>query len=66
MSQSPEVHFMVEARKALTEMAEDSMMFPKPDPFEHGVQVGKYQGVRFALELLESILRDDAEKENHS
>ena len=60
------VHFMVEAKKALAEMAEDSMVYPKHEPFEHGVQVGKYQGIRFALELLDSILRDEAEKENHS
>ena len=38
-------------------------MRPKADPFEHGVQAGKYQGVQLALDIIENILRDENEKE---
>lgn len=47
-------------------MAEAAMLFPKPLPFEHGMQAGKYQGLERALEILESLLRDDLEKEIRS
>lgn len=62
----PLERFLHEAKKALGQNAEDSMMFPKADPFEHGVQVGKYQGMRMAMDLVEDIIRDNLEKENHS
>lgn len=58
--------FIKEAKEALAEMAEGAMQFPRSEPFPHGVQVGKYQGLQFALEILESILSDDKEKEKHS
>ena len=31
---------------------------PKSDQFDHGVQVGTYQGLRRALEIVEGILDD--------
>ena len=37
--------------------------YPKPDAFEHGVQVGSYRGVGYALDTIEEILRDDREEE---
>lgn len=66
MSDKLITRFVSEARQALTQIAIDSMMFPKADPFSHGEQVGKYQGLNFALELLEDILCDDREKERNS
>lgn len=56
--------FIGEVKKTLAETAEDSMMFPKGDSFEHGVQVGKYQGLRNALEILESVMRDQQEQDS--
>jgi len=47
-------------------VAEASMMRPKSDPFEHGVQTGRYQGLQLALEILESLLRDEIQKEYQS
>jgi len=44
-------------------VAEASMMRPKSDPFEHGVQAGRYQGLQLALETLDSLLRDTIEEE---
>ena len=48
---------------AQEEIATAGMMFPKSDPFEHGVQAGKYQGVQLALDIIENLLRDENEKE---
>ena len=31
---------------------------PKSDQFDHGVQVGTYQGLRRAIEIVEEILDD--------
>lgn len=58
--------FIGEVKKTLAETAEDSMMFPKGDQFEHGRQVGTYQGLRLSLDVLESILRDISEEEKRS
>jgi hypothetical protein len=33
--------------------------FPKSEAFEHGTQVGNYQGIRKALEIVESVLNDE-------
>lgn len=57
------VKFIGAAKLELQHLSETAMLFPKPDPFEHGVQVGKYQGVQSALDLLDNILRDSNEKE---
>ena len=32
--------------------------FPRADPFEHGVQVGKYAGLKLALDVIDSVLKD--------
>ena len=58
--------FIGEVKKTLAETAEDSMMYPKGEAFEHGAQVGKYQGLRFSLDILESILRDISDEEKRS
>lgn len=33
--------------------------FPKKDPYDHGMQVGTYYGLRRALEILEGTLNDE-------
>lgn len=33
---------------------------PKSDPFEHGMQVGLYRGIKSALEIIEAVLNDEA------
>jgi hypothetical protein len=58
--------FIGEVKVALAEIAQDSMQFPKRDPFEHGTQCGRYQGLNLALEILESVVREDIEKEKRS
>jgi len=50
-----------ELRDVLDEHAHAAMVVPKPDPFEHGLQVGKYYGAQAALKLLQDILSADAE-----
>ena len=48
---------------AQEEIATASMMRPKSDPFEHGIQAGRYQGFQLALEAIDNLLRDNNEKE---
>lgn len=48
------------------DIAEAAMMKPVPELFECGVRAGRYQGLQTALEILESILRDDEDKEKFS
>ena len=33
--------------------------FPKVEPFEHGVQVGTYQGLQKSIDVLEQVLNDE-------
>lgn len=48
------------------ELAEAAMLHPKPDPFEHGTTVGRWQGLKDALDTVHAILRDQYEKELRS
>ncbi len=57
---------MVKVKEEQAVYSRDGMLYPKGDPFAHGVQVGVYQGMEKALELLHAILRDDDEKENQA
>lgn len=56
--------FIGNVKKALAEHAEYSMRFPKPDPFEHGRQVGIYQGLGIALDHLEDVLNSTQEEQS--
>lgn len=66
MSDQVVQRFIKEVKEASGEIAEGAMMRPKAETFEHGVTCGKYQGLQFALEILDAILRDNIEKEKHS
>lgn len=48
-------------QKKLDNHAHDNMDIPKPDPFEHGIRVGQYWGVRDAIKTLQDVLSADAE-----
>lgn len=37
--------------------------YPKADPFEHGLQVGTYRGIKKALDCVSAVLNDIAEDE---
>lgn len=58
--------FIGEVKKTLAETAEDSMMYPKGEAFEHGVQVGVYRGMVNALAILDGLLADADDKEARS
>jgi len=47
----------------LVSQAENGMLYPKADPFDHGVQAGRYQGVKQALDILDKIDLDQEEAE---
>lgn len=66
MSDNTIQRFIGEVKETLAATATDSMLFPKPEPFGHGVQCGNYQGLQRALDILDNILRGDEEKEKHS
>lgn len=53
-------------RADMDEQAHGSCRFPKADPFEHGVQVGKYQGMEGALKLLTSLIEEQDQQERSS
>ena len=57
----PITNAMSSIEKMLDNHAHASMEFPKPDPFEHGLQVGKYFGAQAALKILQDVLSADAE-----
>jgi hypothetical protein len=48
------------------EIAESAMVRPESDPFRTGLIAGRHQGMQFALDALDSILRDDDSKEKRS
>ena len=47
-------------QESIPMVAEEAMMFPKADPFGHGVQVGKYQGLLEAVNVLEELISEQA------
>jgi hypothetical protein len=51
------VKLRAEEQKLLLVLGE----LPSAEPFEHGVQVGKYRGICAALEIIEAVLRDTEE-----
>lgn len=57
---------IVSLREAQDKQAHDSLRFPKSDPFEHGRQVGTYQGISQALDILEGVVEADALAERNS
>lgn len=66
MSDQVVQRFIKEVKEASGEIAEGAMLRPAPGPLEMGVVCGKYQGLQFALEILDAILRDNVEKEKRS
>lgn len=63
MADASIVRAIIKCKDTMAEHAEAAMLFPKSDPYQHGSQVGCYHGMQKAVEILESILRDDNEKE---
>lgn len=51
--------FLIDLNDDLQKQAAEAMMFPKKDQFDHGVQVGQWQGIKRAIQLAESILEDE-------
>lgn len=50
-------------KAAMNDTAHGGCKLPKADPFEHGIQAGRYQGLQEALTLLEAEIEDEAEKD---
>ena len=54
---------LTKIREELLIRAEATVQFPREEPFHHGVQVGVWQGLKLAHEIIESVLQDDEEAE---
>lgn len=50
-------------KKEQQALLESMVDFPKKDVFDHGVQVGQYQGLARALTLVENVLDDQLNEE---
>jgi hypothetical protein len=61
-----EEEFIHRVTRESADMAADNMLYPKSDPFGHGIQCGQYQGLQRALAILVEIMRDDEDKEKNS
>jgi len=55
--------FIVKVKEEMAIVAEDSCLHPVSDPFVHGVQVGRYQGLKDALDILDALYREELDKE---
>jgi len=53
--------FIQQVRQRQEEIAVSNMKRPSADPMTHGVEAGKWQGLQEALDMLESIILDNAE-----
>ena len=56
-------NYIGELKSKMNDLAHGAAKLPKSKPFEHGVQVGNYQGLEAALRYLEALIEDDAERE---
>ena len=63
MSHPVVMTFIGELKRTMAEDAEAAMMRPKSDLFALGQAAGQYQGMQKSLDLIDSILRDDLNKE---
>lgn len=48
-------------RQRLEDSAKENMLRPKADPFEHGLQVGQWQGVDDFLNRIDEMVRKQKE-----
>ena len=53
-------------KQAIEDQAHNSMMYPKFDNFERGIQCGVYKGLQQTLTMIENVLTQDDEVERNS
>jgi hypothetical protein len=58
--------FMSKVMESMVDLAEGTMMSPPDGEFRIGQAAGRYQGLRQSLDILNSILADNEEKERRS
>ena len=47
-----------------TKIADAAMRFPRTELFEHGVVVGRHQGIQIALEVIDDLLNEANQQAN--
>lgn len=56
---------IIALQEQMVEIAEDAMLRPKNNSFDHGVQAGRYQGISSALDTLHAIISDKQSKQDN-
>jgi len=59
----PTVEALAKLRAAQQEHAMGAMQYPRKKRFDHGVEVGVFQGLQQAIEIVEAALKDDDEQQ---
>jgi hypothetical protein len=58
--------FIAEVLKSQQEISVSAMIYPQTEPFHHGIQVGRYQGMQMAHDILIALIRERDEQEKFS
>jgi len=58
--------FLLRVEKEKADRSEDAMRYPREGAFEHGVQVGTWQGLDLAVQLMKVVLEEDDQRERSS
>lgn len=66
MTDPVSVAFLVEINRRMEEQAAATLFHPPDEQLALGIQIGIYQGLDRAKDLMESVLRDMYEKETRS
>lgn len=59
----PAIDALAKLRAAQQDHAMGAIQFPRKKKFDHGVEVGVYQGLQQAIEIVEAALKDDDEQQ---
>ena len=63
MNESIIQKYVAELKAQQQEIAASTLIRPRSEMLHYGVMAGRYQGIQNALDVLDSILRDETEKE---
>ena len=63
MNESIIQKYVAELKAQQQEIATSTLIRPHSEMLHYGVMAGRYQGIQNALDVLDSILRDETEKE---
>lgn len=56
--------FIADLDKAMDEQVESAMLRPNGKKFRHGLEVGRYQGLLDAQNMLKELMKQDEDKDS--